>query len=66
MDIIGYPRVADKVPVQVVLSVDLERRLRETIYRVKGMKKGNISEAVAEAIEDWIARHAETPRRNKP
>lgn len=39
---------------QVVLSDETEQRLRDTIYKTKGMKKGNISEAIEEAIEDWI------------
>jgi len=42
--------------VDIILSDDLEKRLRETIFQRKGMKKGNITEAVSEAIILWIER----------
>jgi len=38
----------------IVLDDKLEERFRETIFKSKGMKKGNISEAIEEAIECWI------------
>ncbi len=42
---------------QIVLNDDTERRLRDTIYRIRGSwKKGYISEAVEEAILDWVHR----------
>ena len=40
--------------IQVVLSDETEEKLREAIFKSKGMKKGNISDAIEEAIEDWI------------
>ncbi|HUI01103.1 MAG TPA: hypothetical protein VLX56_05690 [Nitrososphaerales archaeon] len=40
--------------IQVVLDDKTEERLRDTIYKTKGMKKGNISDAIEEAIELWI------------
>jgi hypothetical protein len=33
---------------------DLEKRFREQVFESKGMKKGNISLALEEAIELWI------------
>jgi len=42
--------------IDVIISDDLEKRLRETIFRRKGMKKGNITEAVSEAVMLWIER----------
>ncbi len=40
---------------QIVLSDEAEKLLRDTIYRVKGSwKKGYISEAVEEAVRDWV------------
>lgn len=38
----------------VVLDDDLEERFRRAVSDVKGMKKGNISEALGEAIDEWI------------
>ena len=38
----------------VVLKDDLEEKFRKTVFERKGMKKGNISIALEEAIEQWI------------
>ena len=38
----------------VVLDDETEKRFREAVFRAKGMKKGNISEALGEAINQWI------------
>ena len=38
----------------IVLNDDLERRFREAVFKTKGMKKGNISQALEEAIKSWI------------
>jgi hypothetical protein len=38
----------------VVLSDELEDKFRKAVYENKGYKKGNISEAIEEAIECWI------------
>lgn len=38
----------------VVLKDNLEERFRRAVFERKGMKKGNISEALEEAIELWI------------
>lgn len=40
---------------QIVLKDETEHKLRESIFKTKGtFKKGDISEAVEEAIELWI------------
>ena len=41
---------------KINLSVDddLERRFREEIFKRLGMKKGNIQQAIEEAMEVWI------------
>jgi len=36
------------------LSDELEARFREEVFKRLGMKKGNISNAVNEAVELWI------------
>ncbi len=48
---------------QIVLSDEAEQSLRDTIYRTRGSwKKGYISEAVEEAIREWIAKNSRSPR----
>jgi hypothetical protein len=43
-----------KKRIDVYLDEDLERKFKEQVFRRKGMKKGNISEAVQEAILLWV------------
>lgn len=38
----------------IVLDDELERKFREVIFQKKGMKKGNISESLEEAIKQWM------------
>ena len=42
----------------VVIDDKLEERFRKTIADTKGLRKGNISEALEEAIEAWIEERA--------
>jgi hypothetical protein len=49
--------------VQVVLKDETEERLREAIFKTKGMKKGNISDAIEEAVEDWIQKSMKEGRK---
>jgi hypothetical protein len=43
-----------KKRMDVYLTEDEEKQFRETVFKRKGMKKGNISEAVQEAVLLWI------------
>jgi hypothetical protein len=38
----------------IILPDDLEKRLRTAVFLRKGMKKGNLKEAVNEAIILWL------------
>jgi len=38
----------------IVLKDELEQEFRKVVFERKGMKKGNISEALEEAIKCWI------------
>ena len=36
------------------LDEEIEKKFRSAVYKRKGMKKGNITEALEEAIEYWL------------
>lgn len=38
----------------MVVDAELEEKFRKAVFEKKGMKKGNISESVEEALQDWI------------
>ena len=38
----------------VALDDELEKRFREGVFRRYGMKKGNLTNAISEAIELWL------------
>jgi hypothetical protein len=47
----------------IILNDDLEDRFRTAVFQKKGMKKGNISEALEEAIDAWIEKDEVKVRR---
>ena len=49
----------------MVLDDKREERFREAIFKSKGMRKGNISEAMEEAIDLWIQQQEEKKERKK-
>lgn len=49
----------------VVLTDELEKKFRKTVYENKGYKKGNISEALQEALEMWIQKKTEEQEEEK-
>jgi hypothetical protein len=44
----------DMGKILVALDDDLEKRFREGVFRRYGMKKGNLTNAISEAIELWL------------
>ena len=38
----------------IIVPDDLEKRFRAEVFKRLGMKRGNITQAVQEAIENWI------------
>jgi hypothetical protein len=38
----------------VIITEELDKEFRDTVFRKKGLHKGNISEAVFEALHLWI------------
>jgi len=45
--------------INISLDDKTEEKLRNAIFKKKGMKKGNISEAIEEAINLWIKEQRE-------
>lgn len=53
--VISTYRLAIKMGrIDIILPDDLEQRFREKVFKKFGMKKGNITLAIKEAIERWI------------
>ena len=42
------------VQINIILPDDLDKKLRDKVFERKGMKKGNIKEAIVEAIMAWV------------
>ena len=40
--------------IDVILPDDLEEKFRTEVFKSKGMKKGNITAAIIDAIRTWI------------
>ena len=40
--------------IDIILPDELEKRFRGEVFKKYGMKKGNITLAVEDAVEDWI------------
>ena len=38
----------------VLIKDDLDERFRNAVFQTKGMHKGNLTEALEEALEYWI------------
>ena len=41
----------------IILSDDVERKLRFAIIDAYGGKKGDLSEAIEQAVNDWLEKH---------
>jgi len=42
--------------IDITLPSNLEQRFRQEVFKRYGMKKGNITLAIQEAIEQWIGK----------
>jgi len=38
----------------VLIDDDLDESFRQAVFKAKGMHKGNITEAIEEALKNWI------------
>ena len=52
--IVSLSAMPPKARMNLVVDADLEEKFREAVFKAKGMKKGNISDALEEAIAAWI------------
>jgi hypothetical protein len=48
--------IGDKMPKKwtVLVNDNLDERFRKTVFETKGMHKGNLTEAIEEAMNCWI------------
>jgi hypothetical protein len=40
--------------INIVVSDEMEQKFRKAVFRKYGMKKGNITKAAEQAIQEWI------------
>lgn len=55
-----------KAKLTVLIDENLDTRFREAIFKSKGMYRGNITEAIEEAIELWIKEETRTTESEEP
>jgi Arc/MetJ-type ribon-helix-helix transcriptional regulator len=48
--------------IDVILDDKFEEKLRQEVFKRYGMKRGNLTEAIREALEMWVE---ETPKKRK-
>lgn len=48
----------------IIVSDEMEEKFREAVFRKYGMKKGNITKAAEQAIQEWIEREKEKRYKN--
>ena len=51
-----------KAKLTVLIEKELDTRFREAIFKSKGMYRGNITEAIEEAIDLWISKQKKKKR----
>jgi len=43
--------------INLIIPDKLEKEFRETVFKKYGLKRGNISQAIEEAIKEWIKKN---------
>lgn len=51
----GANGFVNQMPAKITIPDELDQRFRDAIYKSRGMKRGNIKNAIKEAIEMWIS-----------
>jgi len=49
----------------ILIKDDLDEKFREAVFKDKGMHRGNITEAVEEALRLWITEQAKEEKQKK-
>jgi hypothetical protein len=49
----------------IMIRDDLDEEFRNAVFKKKGMHKGNLSEAIEEALEMWIAEQSRREGKSK-
>jgi metal-responsive CopG/Arc/MetJ family transcriptional regulator len=49
----------------VMIRDDLDEEFRNAVFKEKGMHKGNLSEAIEEALKMWIAEQSKKEGKTK-
>lgn len=49
--------------IDVILPEELESVFRETVFKRKGMKRGNMTESIEEAIQLWVEENGDARQR---
>lgn len=47
----------------VQINDNLDKKFRETVFKKKGMHKGNIQEAIEEALELWTTTNSDKEKK---
>jgi len=42
----------------VIIKDEIDEKFRRAVFETKGMKRGNLTEAIEEALELWIEQQA--------
>jgi hypothetical protein len=50
--------VKSMAKITVLIKDDLDEKFREAVFKAKGMHRGNMTEAIEEALEMWIDKQA--------
>lgn len=48
--------------INLILPDDFEKKFRDTVYQKHGLKRGNITESIIEALKDWIKKNEKEKR----
>jgi hypothetical protein len=49
----------------IMVRDDLDEEFRNAVFKKKGMHKGNLSEAIEEALEMWIDKQARKEKKGE-